>query len=219
METTRVLIVDDQAFFTEMLQRTLSTESEVEVVGVAHDAETAIRLAKEAIPDVVLMDIELPGELDGIEAGILIKEEKPETGIVILSSHKDQEYVNSLPLEGGSGWSYLLKQSLPDLATLVRAIQGSKLGMVVLDPAVVASLRPKQGSSLVRLTPRQKEVLELIAQGYTNAAIGERLVLSEKSVETYIHTIYQQLEISGEQETHTRVKATLIYLRESQSPL
>ncbi len=219
METTRVLIVDDQAFFTEMLQRTLSTEAEVEVVGVAHDAQTAIRLAKEATPDVVLMDIELPGDLDGIEAGILIKEEKPETGIVILSSHKDQEYVNSLPLEGASGWSYLLKQSLPDLATLVRAIQGSKLGMVVLDPAVVASLRPKQGSSLVRLTPRQKEVLELIAQGYTNAAIGERLVLSEKSVETYIHTIYQQLEISGEQEMHTRVKATLIYLRESQSPL
>ena len=219
METTRVLIVDDQAFFTEMLQRTLATEAEVEVVGVAHDAQTAIRLAKEAIPDVVLMDIELPGELDGIEAGILIKEEKPETGIVILSSHKDQEYVNSLPLEGGSGWSYLLKQSLPDLATLVRAIQGSKLGMVVLDPAVVASLRPKLGSSLVRLTPRQKEVLELIAQGYTNAAIGERLVLSEKSVETYIHTIYQQLEISGEQEMHTRVKATLIYLRESRSPL
>jgi DNA-binding NarL/FixJ family response regulator len=217
METIKVLIVDDQDFFSEMLRRTLAAEPGLEVVGVARDGELALRLAREMAPDVVLMDIEMPGELDGIEAGLLIKGERPQTGIVILSAHKDQEYIVSLPLEKSSGWSYLLKQSVPDLDTVVRAIQGSTRGLVVLDPEVVASLRPKQGSLLARLTPAQRHVLELLAQGYSNAAIGQRLTLTEKSVETYIHTIYQQLELVSLQDINARVRATLIYLQGSQT--
>ena len=216
MEIIRVLIVDDQAFFSEMLRRTLSTEPGLEVVGVAPDGETALRLARQTSPDVVIMDIELPGAVDGIEAGSRIKRERPQTGIVILSAHKDQEYIASLPLEASRGWSYLLKQSVPDLATVVRAIQGSMHGMVVLDPEVVASLRPKQGSLLAQLTPQQKKVLELVAQGYSNAAISQQLALTEKSVETYIHTIYQQLELVSLQDINARVKATLLYLQNSQ---
>ncbi len=216
METTRVLIVDDEVLFSELLKRTLSSEPGLEVVGVAHDGEAAVSLAKNATPDAVLMDIEMPGKLDGIEAGLLIKEERPQTGIVLLSMHKDRRYLTSLPLEESPGWSYLLKQSVPDIATVVRAIEGSKQGMVVLDPAVMSGLRPKQNSSIARLTPRQLEVLELIAQGYNNAAIARRLVLTEKSVETYISSIYQHLDLTGEQEIHARVRATLVYLQESQ---
>ena len=215
METMRVVIVEDEPLFRELLHHTLSAEPGLEVVGVAEEGEMAIRLAKEARPDVVLMDIELPGELDGIEAALQIKKESPQTGIVILSAHGDRRYVTSLPLGDSQGWAYLLKQTVPDLATVVRAIQGTKAGMIVLDPAVVASLRPRQGSAVARLTPRQQEVLELLAQGYSNAAIAKQLTLSGKSVETYINAIYQELHLSKEPDIHARVKATLCYLESS----
>ncbi|TET74190.1 MAG: response regulator transcription factor [Dehalococcoidia bacterium] len=217
METTRVIIVDDEALFRELLSRTLSAEPGLEGVGVAEDGETAIRRAIDERPDVVLMDIELPGELDGIEAALQIKKERPETGVVILSVHSERRYVTSLPLEDIQGWAYLLKQTVPDLATVVRAIQVSKAGMVMLDPAVMAGLRPRQGSAVARLNPRHQEVLELLAQGYSNAAIAQRLRLSRKSVETYINAIYQELHLSHEPDIHARVKATILYLESSKS--
>ena len=217
METTRIVVVDDEALFRELLVRTLSAEPGLEVVGQADDGETAVILSREQRPDVVLMDIELPGNMDGIEAALQIKSESPETGVVILSAHSERRYVTSLPLEDIQGWAYLLKQTVPDLATIVRAIQGSKAGMVVLDPAVVAGLRPRQGSAVARLNPRHQEVLELLAQGYSNAAIAQQLRLSRKSVETYINAIYQELHLSHEPDVHARVKATLIYLESSKS--
>jgi len=216
-EKTRLLIVEDEALFAELLKRALSTQPGLEVAGVAQDGETAIRLAREIGPDVVLMDIELPGKLDGIEAALQIKKESPKTGIVILSAHGDRRYVTSLPLESSRGWAYLLKKTVSDLKSVVRAIEGTKAGMVVLDPTVVASLRPRQGSAVARLTPRQQEVLELLAQGYSNVSIAQRLTLSEKSVETYINAIYQELHLSNEPHIHARVKATISYLHDSQS--
>lgn len=217
MEKTSIVVVDDEALFRELLARTLSAEPGLEVIGQAEDGETAISLAREKNPDVVLMDIELPGELDGIEAALQIKNERPETGVVILSAHSERRYVTSLPLDEIQGWAYLLKQTVPDLATVIRAIEGSKVGMVVLDPAVVAGLRPRQGSAVARLNPRHQEVLELLAQGYSNAAIAQQLKLSRKSVETYINAIYQELHLSHEPDVHARVKATLIYLESSKS--
>ena len=217
METTRIIIVEDEALFRELLLRTLSSEPGLEVVGETEDGETAVRLVDKMSPDVVLMDIELSGELDGIEAALQIKQVRPHIGIVILSVHEDRRYVTSLPLDNSGGWAYLLKQTVPDLAAIVRAIDGSKAGMLVIDPAMVRSLRPKQDSVLARLTTRQREVLELIAQGYNNSAIAERLQLSGRSVETYINAIYQELQLSNEPAIHARVRATLLYLEHSQS--
>ena len=217
METTRILVVDDEPLFRELLGRTLSSEPGLKVVGQARDGETAIRLASQEKPDVVLMDIELPGEIDGIEAALQIKNERPETGIVILSAHAERRYVTSLPLDEIQGWAYLLKKTLPDLATLIRAIEGAKAGMVVLDPTIVSSLRPKQGSAVAKLNPRHQEVLELLAQGFSNASIAQHLKLSQKSVETYINAIYQELHLSHEPDIHARVKATLIYLESSKT--
>lgn len=216
MDTTRIVVVDDEDLFRELLCHTLSAQQDLEVVGVAMDGESAVDVAREQKPDVVLMDIELPGEMDGIEAALKIKNERPETGIVILSSHNERRYVTSLPIDEIGGWAYLLKQTVPDMATLTRAIHGSKAGMVVLDPAVVANLRPRKGSAVARLTPRHQEVLQLLAQGHNNAGIAQQLSLSEKSVETYINTIYQELHLSKEPGIHARVKATLIYVEGSQ---
>ena len=216
MEKTTVIIVEDEALFREMLRRSLDVEEGIKVLGTAEDGETAIQLATDVKPEVVLMDIELPGEIDGIEAALQIKKDKPGTGIVILSAHSDSRYVTSLPIEDSPGWAYLLKQTVPDMDALIRAIEGSKAGMVVLDPTVVTSLRPKHGTSTAKLTHRQQEVLELLAQGYSNKAIAKRLTLSEKSVETYINVIYQQLDLSKQPESHARVKATLRFLEDSQ---
>jgi DNA-binding NarL/FixJ family response regulator len=217
MEKTRVVIVDDEPLFRELLVHSLAAEAGSEVVSEAEDGNTAVMIARDTNPDVVIMDIELPGEIDGIEAALQIKKEKPKIGVVILSAHGERRYVTSLPLEEIQGWAYLLKQTVPDVATIVRAIQGSKVGMVVLDPAVVAGLKPKQGSAVARLNPRHQEVLELLAQGYSNAAIALQLRLSRKSVETYINAIYQELHLSHEPDIHARVKATLIYLESSKS--
>ena len=215
METTRVLIVEDEALFREMLARTLAAEPGLEVVGVATEGKEAVRLAAELNPDAVIMDIALPGGMDGIDAALQIKAQRKETGIVILSVHKDRRYVSSLPLSESPGWAYLLKQTVPDLSSVLRAIQGSVDGLVVLDPAVVETLQPRRGSAAARLTPRHRQVLELIAQGYNNTAIAHELSLTEKSVETYINTIYQVLQIPGEEGVHARVKATLVYLEDS----
>ena len=215
-KATRVTITDDEPLFVELLLRALATEPEIIVVGTAYDGEKSVQLARELRPDVVLVDIELPGEMDGIEAALTIKREMPETGVVILSAHSDRRYITSLPLEDSSGWAYILKQTVPNLAELVRAIQGTRVGMVVLDPAVLANLRPRRDSAVAKLTPRQQDVLKLMAEGRSNAAIAQRLILSERSVETYVNSIYQRLGLSGEQEINARVRATLLFLESSQ---
>lgn len=217
MDKIKVLICEDQGLFRDMLRLTLSTQPRIQVVGAVGDGASAVRMARELHPNVVLMDIELGSEPDGIASGRAIRQADPNVGIVILSMHKDKEYISSIPLSQASGWSYLLKQSVSDVSALVRAIEGSAAGLMVLDPAVVDGLRPVAGSRLSRLTQRQRQVLDLIAQGYNNSAIAEKLVLNEKSVENYINALYQELGISRGEPVHPRVKAVLLYLEESQS--
>lgn len=212
MKTTRILIVEDDILFRELLRRVLSREPRIKVVGEADNGETAFRIAKEIKPDVVLMDIELKGDIDGIEVALQIKKERPETGIVILSAHGEWRYVSSLPLRSSRGWAYLLKKTVPDLDTVLRAIEVAKTGRVMLDPEVVRVMRTGSGSLIGKLSPSKREVLKLIAQGYSNAAVAKRLQLSTKSVENYINIIYQELNLSSESAIHARVKATLMYL-------
>ncbi len=215
MAKLRLLVVEDEALFRNLLVQILEEEPDLEVVGEADNGQSAIDLAAHHEPDVVLMDIEMPGQYDGIDAGIEIRKRKPSTGIVLLSSHRDRRFFTSLPADQQAGWSYLLKQSVGDIDTVIRAIQGSAMGMVVLDPALIGEMRPKPDSALSRLTPRQRDVIELIARGYSNAAIADELSLTERSVETYVSVIYQELGVSGERETNARVKAALIALEES----
>lgn len=211
----RVAVVEDEALFREMLAGALSRQAGLEVVDAASNAEEAIALARKARPDVVLMDIELDGEMDGIEAALTIKRDHPEIGILILSSHDNPRYVTTLPLGESTGWGYLLKQTVRDVSALVQAIEGCSRGLVVLDPAVVARLQVREGSAAGALTPRQQEVLRLLAEGFSNAAIARQLSLEERSVESYINVIYQHLGLSGESEINMRVKAALAFVKSS----
>ncbi len=142
MTATKILLVEDQPFFRELLTKSIEATPEMELVGSVANGETAIDLALKTSPDVVIMDIELEGEINGIETGLEIKEQKPKTAIVLLSSHLERGYLTSLPLRHSSGWAYLLKQSLPDLDTLLRTIRQTVQGMVVLDPSIVKMLDP-----------------------------------------------------------------------------
>jgi DNA-binding NarL/FixJ family response regulator len=215
-EKLRVVIVEDEVLFREMLVEALSRRAGLEVVGTADEGEKALAVTWETKPDAVLMDIELVGEMDGIDAALAIKRERPETGIVILSAHDDPRYLTSLPLGQSRGWAYLLKQTVRDVSAVVQAIQGSVRGMVIVDPVVMAKVHPRKGSEVAGLTPRQQEVLRLLAEGLNNAAIAKQLVLEERSVESYINVIYQRLGLSGEPEINMRVRAALTFLKSGQ---
>jgi DNA-binding NarL/FixJ family response regulator len=215
VQRIRVIIIEDEALFREMLVDALSRKGGLEIVGTTDDAAKAIALARQTKPDVVLMDIELAGQMDGIDAALAIKKENPGIGIVILSAHDNPRYVSSLPLGDSPGWAYLLKQSVRDVSTVVRAIEGCTQGMVVMDPSVLAKLQPRKGSDVYRLTPRQQDVLRLLAEGFNNAAIAAKLTVTERSVESYINTLYQHLGLTGQSEINMRVKAALAFLRSS----
>lgn len=213
MGEKRILIVEDQPLFSQLLQAAVSSVPNMEVVGVAEDGEAALTLFRKESPNVVLMDIELPGELDGIDTALAMRKEYPEIGVVFLSAHTESGFLSGLSEELSSGWAYLLKQSVPDLDTVIRAINGAIHGMVVLDPELVKALGNKVDSPIAQLPRRHQQILELIAQGYTNAAIGQRLSLAEKTIETYLTYIYRELELSEEPDIHLRVKAATLYLQ------
>jgi DNA-binding NarL/FixJ family response regulator len=211
----KVMIVEDEGLFRDMLKISLGSVPHLEVVEAVSDGNRAIETAGRLRPDVILMDIELGSEPNGIAAGRAIKQEHPEIGIVILSSHRERQYLSLVAAEESSGWSYLLKQSVSDSGALARAVEGAASGLVVMDPTVVNSMKPRKGSITSGLTPRQQEVLSMMAQGYNNAAIAEKLVLGTKSVENYINAIYQELCLSHNGPLHPRVQAVLNYVKDS----
>ncbi len=212
-----VILVEDESLYRDLLRHALSDHPRLEVVGAFPDGTSALEAAPRLCPQVAMLDIELPGPLNGIQTGLLLREKLPEMGIVLLSNHQDPEYLSLIPHGSIAGWSYLLKKSVSDLQALTRAIEGAAAGFVVLDPQLVAGAKDRTGSHVARLTRRQREIIALIAQGFTNAAIAQRLCLAEKSVENQINVLYQELEIDRDDSSlQPRVKAVLIYLKESQ---
>ncbi|HEX6507329.1 MAG TPA: response regulator transcription factor, partial [Chloroflexota bacterium] len=214
----RVAVVEDEPLFRGLLQHYLSQHPRLEVVGAYADGTAALEGVLADKPDVVTLDIELPGQLDGIQAGLALRRQLPGLGIVILSNHTDPRFLGSLAPEAISGWSYLLKKSVSQVEILDRAVEGAAAGTVTLDPAIVAGMRPRSGGPLERLTPRQREIIALVAQGLTNAAIAEQLVLAEKSIENQLTVIYGELGIDRrelDRSVHPRVSAVLAYLKHS----
>lgn len=211
----RVLIADDEGLFRDALKMSLASYPQIEVAGTAANGFEAINLARQLSPDVILMDIEMGEEINGIEAARSIQEEKPNTGIIILSIHREKQYIQSLFSGKFQKCSYLLKQSVNDTAALIRAIENCHAGLVVLDPAIIGGLVPEKESRLKELTKRQVEVLQSIAAGDNNQTISEKLSISEKSVENYINVIYQQLGFESHDGIQPRVKAALFFLKET----
>jgi DNA-binding NarL/FixJ family response regulator len=217
MPAIRVAIVEDEPLYRELLYQHLARHPRFEVVGAYADGIAALVGVPAVEADVVTLDIELPGKPDGIQAALSLRALRPHLGVVILSNHADPRFLGGLPREVTSGWSYLLKKSVSDVATLERAVESAAHGTVTLDPAIVAAMQPRAGAPLQRLTPRQRQILELVAQGLTNAGISQQLVLAEKSVENQLTAIYGELGIDRRESAtiHPRVSAVLAYLRDS----
>ncbi len=214
---TRVLIVEDEPLFRDLLSTTIAGYEQMEVVGAVDNGIDAIQTAETVTPDVILMDIELGSEPDGIRTAHQIKAANPTVGIVILSMHREKEYLASLPETRAAGWSYMLKQSLKDKDALIRAIEGSAWGLVSMDPAVLETLQPRRRSILERLTQQQQLVLELLAGGNSDKTIASQLGIDGESLARLIALIYEDLAIPLDGPVDPRVKATLTYLKETSS--
>jgi DNA-binding NarL/FixJ family response regulator len=212
----RVLVIEDEGLFRDMLQTSLAAQPMIQVVGAVASGEAAVREAERIAPDVVLADIELGPGMNGIEAASRIRARHPHAGVVLLSAHRDKQYIASLPAGEARGWSYLLKPSVTNTATLVRAIEGAAAGLVVLDPVMVDALRPRPRSPVDALSERQRQVLALMAKGYSNGGIAQELVLTEKTVENYVGSIFQALGLDRGEAVHQRVKAVLAFLEGTQ---
>lgn len=215
-QTITVAVVEDEPLMLELLRVALQQHPGLEVVGVFSQGEQALEHIPQLHPHVALLDINLGRGLSGIQIGLLLRKQLPHIGIVLLSNHWVPHFIATLPLDTMAGWCYLLKRSVADVETLARAIQGAAAGLVVLDPYVVARRRPRPGGAVARLTPRQREVLSSIAQGFTNVAIAQRLGLAASTVENQLNLIYQELGLGEEQaDFNPRVRAALLYLLES----
>jgi DNA-binding NarL/FixJ family response regulator len=188
-------------------------------VGTAADLQGLLDGVEEHKPDVVLTDIRMPptNTTEGIEAAKKIRVEHPSIGVVVLSQFADEDYAYDLLKEGAAGLGYLLKERVAEIDELVRALKEVAAGGSVLDPKVVEGLvgrrSQRQNSPLERLTERERDVLQQIAEGKNNAAIAEALSLSPRAVEKHINSIFQKLDLSEEPHVHRRVMAVLTFLR------
>lgn len=217
----RVLIAEDQYLMREGTRRLLLEVPGIEVVGDASDYDSTLAEARRLRPDVILMDVKMPPthSMEGIEAAHVIKEERPETGVVILTQHEDEGYVWALLKGGVAGYGYLHKLRVGDVDQLVRTLREVAAGGSVLDPRILKNLLDrrarKPGSPLSDLTPGERDVLRLMAESLSNRAIASRLSIAVGTVEKRIAAIFSKLGLPEESEVNRRVAAVLIHLRES----
>lgn len=217
----RLVLADDQYLVREGLRRLLETQDDLEVAAVCDDLDSLLAAVADEQPDVVVTDIRMPPDEsdEGIRAAARLRETNPEVGVVVLSQYATPSYVLALLESGSEGRAYLLKERVKDLDQLVGAIRAVAEGGSVMDPKVVEALVAEnargEASPLNELTPRERDVLREMAEGKNNAAIAEALVLTERSVEKVIHSIFLKLGLRWEEAVNKRVKAVVLYLAES----
>jgi DNA-binding NarL/FixJ family response regulator len=216
----KVVLAEDNYLVREGVRRLLETSDELEVVAACEDLDSLYAAVESESPDVVLTDIRMPpgGVDEGIQAAARLRETHPDVGVVVLSQYSEPRYALGLLEKGSSGRAYLLKERVHDLDELVAAIKEVATGGSVIDPKVVDALvearSREERSLLATLTPREREILGEMARGKNNAAIAASLVITERSVEKYINSIFSKLGLTWEQDVHRRVKAVLLYLSE-----
>jgi DNA-binding NarL/FixJ family response regulator len=216
-ESVRVVVGEDQPLVRKGIVTVLQ-EAGFEVVGVAADAPDLIRKARAHKPDVVIADIQMPPENtdDGLRAAQQIRAEEPDVGVLILSQYLEAGYALELLGDRAEGTGYLLKERVSDLSLFTDAVRRVARGGSALDPEVVQRMvaRPRAGGPLAGLTPREREVLTLIAEGRSNTAIATRLVVTVGAVERHVTSIFDKLGLRSVPENHRRVLAVLTYLKD-----
>jgi len=212
----RIVIAEDMALMRAGLARLLEDRG-FELVGEADDAESLLRLVASAQPDAAIVDIKMPPTHtdEGLRAAAEIRERHPATSVLLLSSYLDARYAATLFESYPAGTGYLLKERVGDAGVLSDALQRLHRGECVLDPAIVNKLlnRAREPGPLDELSPREREILALIAEGHSNKRICELLYLSPKTVETHIHSILVKLGLQESPDSSRRVLAVLTYLR------
>ena len=211
----RVVVAEDQLLTREGIVRLL-IDAGVDVVGEAGDADALLHLVREHQPDVALVDIRLPPTHtdEGLRATAVIRSEQPLCGVLILSQHIDLEFVRPLLEEGAERIGYLLKDRILEVTTLVDALRRIAAGECVIDSSIVQQLlrRQRRTHPTDQLSARERDVLALIAEGLNNHAIGERLFISERTVEVHTTQIFNRLGLVETDGRNRRVLAVLAYL-------
>lgn len=214
----RVVIGEDSVLLREGIVRLLE-EAGFEVVGQAGDAEDLVRKVSAHKPDVALVDIRMPptGTDDGLRAALEIRSRLPETGVLVLSQYLEEEYALELLADNAEGAGYLLKDRVADLDRFAGAVRRVGEGGSALDPEVVSRMlgRQRRDDPLAELTARESEVLALMAEGRTNRAIAEQLVVTDRAVEKHVTNIFSKLGLAPAADDHRRVLAVLTFLRSS----
>jgi DNA-binding NarL/FixJ family response regulator len=214
----RLVLAEDSYLVREGIRRLLATQPELELVASCGDLDSLLAAVEAEKPDVVLTDIRMPPDRldEGIRAAQRLRETSPDVGVVVLSQYAEPGYALALLENGSERRAYLLKERVEDLEQLVSAIRVVAAGGAVIDPKVVevlvAARSSAERSQLSELTPRERDVLREMAVGKNNAAIADSLVIAERSVEKYVHSIFTKLGLAWEEKVHRRVKAVLLFL-------
>jgi DNA-binding NarL/FixJ family response regulator len=216
----KVVLAEDSYLVREGVRRMLENEPDIELLAVCEDYDSLLSAIASTQPDVVLTDIRMPptNTDEGIRAAERLRQVQPAAGVVLLSQYADPAYALAFLEHGTAGRAYLLKERVADLDQLLAAIRQVTQGGSVIDPKVVEALVAARSrvapSPLARLTPREREVLSLVAEGRSNAAVAKDLVLSERAVEKHINSIFAKLDLPEARDAHRRVKAVLLFLAE-----
>ncbi len=212
----RVIIADNSVLLSEGLSRIL-VDAGFEVIAQVGDGAALLAAVDADPPDACIVDIRMPPthSTEGLEAALVLRERHPAVGVLLLSQYVETHYAMQLLARGADGVGYLLKDRVGDVAELVAAVRTVAAGRSVIDAAIVSRLvqRRREVDPLDTLTPREQEVLALMAEGRSNRAIGERLFLSPKTVEAHVSAIFSKLDIESTGDDNRRVLSVLSWLR------
>ena len=217
----RVVVAEDSLLVREGLRQLLAASPSVDVVASYGDVQAVLDAVERDRPDVVVTDIRMPPSNtdEGIRLADHLRESRPSTGVVVVSQYAQPPYVLALLEHGSDRRGYLLKERIHDRSQLVSAIDTVARGGSVIDPKVVEVLVEARAradhSPLAQLTPRERDVLAELAEGKSNAAIAQSLVLTKRAVEKHINSIFTKLGLAGSEDVSKRVKATLMFLADS----
>ena len=211
-----VVIAEDSLLVRDSVHRALSTDPDVNVVGIAEDYDSAVELIEKHRPTMLFTDVRMPPTStdEGIRLARWMRTAHPDIGVIVLSQYADPHYVTGLLDGGTAARGYLLKERVSHFDQLSEAVHQVAAGGTVLDPLVVDALlaQPSSAATLSRLTPREREVLAELATGLSNRTVAQRLVLSQRAVEKHINSIFAKLGLTVDDSVDRRVKAVLMFL-------